>query len=1099
SYGNPPTIPPLPRILELISHNVFFYVANTVLPLNLNPVYPLVDFHDWWIIPAFVVFLTGILAAAYWARSERRWLLGVFLGYAACWWAMFAPNGNGVIFNPTDYADRYSYAAAAVLVAFTAYVLDQVITRRPKALGAILLLTLAQAGYAAVRFHHYLPLWGDSKQLFTHAVNSLPDGVYPNDKAIQCIGIISLDDNDAAHLERAALALLKRSLGELGQSSRDSEMLRQLRENHGMMFLICAKVMQHQDAEALKLAQALRWRNGTYYNFNMYDSHVTMPRFLNLLTELLCRNQLKEEARTLLAEFPEPLQQLYTHPSIPNNVARLSFLLGDYQTALVLWRRLEQHGENLEYVHERIREATAALAAQTAGNITAPESELPLQPAPPPDVVRALQARAALAAVLLAITLLALTCAAFIRPRFPRLWRRTQDMLKRHWPYLALAAVVFLCFAPSLTYGPLWHWDDAVYISRNPGLRFTWHNLWFYAVNGFMGLYTPLTMVSFMLDRALFGQHNYIGYHVTAIILQCGSAVFLALILRHLGIRKSIAFLAALLWAVHPQRIESVAWITERKDVLSGCLGLAAVYVFMRSHDRRGPYFLATVLCLLSMAAKPATLLLPTAFFSYVLYRGDLKSTWRGLLAPALTYICFLAVILTINQRLCYSEPPQLAPWPRFIELISHNVLFYISMTFVPLNLNPVYPLVDFHDGWIIPVFIAVAGGIVGLARWSGLEWRWILSSVLGFGLAWWAMFAPNGNGILFNPTDYADRYSYAAAAVLVAFTAWVLDRALNRRPSGARLVIPLAAAYAILVFWQFRQYLPIWKDDTTLFTYAIETVKPGVYPNEKAIESLSVACLDTGNADLLEGAALLMLERTRGQFGKEARDSEKIMQGRQNFGLVILFCAKVMQGRDVEALRLARAIYARHQSYTQIPLFSPEVTFPRYMNLLTEVFCRNNRLDEARSLFAEFADPLNREFEIPDIPNNLARLALLLKDYQSARILWSRLSASPTNNPYVQERLRELHAIIAALPPDQAAQALAPPPAPLPPSRLGLGLGNPQARVMSPEHLRRNHRQAAAFAILAGALLGYLAVITIWTRRRRKDRLRQAHESPPA
>ncbi|HOG51635.1 MAG TPA: hypothetical protein PKY10_13675, partial [Lentisphaeria bacterium] len=562
----------------------------------------------------------------------------------------------------------------------------------------------------------------------------------------------------------------------------------------------------------------------------------------------------------------------------------------------------EKHPENQDYTRERIRETREAIAATgetpaASQDVNAPSDFIvhaddanPLQVSITADAARPFHVRAVLMAVLLCLSLLALAFAAIAPARFPKAWQVAVDVLKEHWPSLALVGAVFLFFSPTLAFPPLQHWDDTVYISNNPGLRITWYNIKFYALNGFLGLYTPLTMYSFMLDQALYGHHNYIGYHLTTIALQSAAALFLSLILRRLGVRKTIAYLAAFLWAVHPQRLESVAWLAERKDVLSGCLGLAAVYVFMKTHDRRGRYFLAAALTILSIAAKPATILLPVVFLVYVFYRGDLKQTWRRLLPPALAYLSFFGTVMLTTQRLSHADPPTIAPLPRFLELISHNVIFYISSTVFPIHLNPVYPLVDFHDWWIIPPFILLAVGVYALARWAGLDRRWLLGSVLGFGAAWWAMFAPNGNGILFNPTDYADRYSYAAAAVLVAFLAFLIDRALSKRPSGTRFFACLTAAYALFLVWQFWQYLPVWKTDTALFTYAIETVKPGVYPNDKAIQALCVVCLDTSDADLLEGASLLMLERARGRFGKVARDGELTKEARENFGIMFLF-----------------------------------------------------------------------------------------------------------------------------------------------------------------------------------------------------------------
>ncbi|HOG50135.1 MAG TPA: hypothetical protein PKY10_06060, partial [Lentisphaeria bacterium] len=184
------------------------------------------------------------------------------------------------------------------------------------------------------------------------------------------------------------------------------------------------------------------------------------------------------------------------------------------------------------------------------------------------------------------------------------------------------------------------------------------------------------------------------------------------------------------------------------------------------------------------------------------------------------------------------------------------------------------------------------------------------------------------------------------------------------------------------------------------------------------------------------------------------------------------------MQGKDIEALRLARVIYDRHQTYTELLMYDPNVSFPRYMNLLTEIFCRNNCVKEAGVLLAEFADPMNRGYEHPDIPNNLARLAFLRQDYQIARILWEKLAASRFNNAYVQARLQELNAIIAALPPEQAAKVMAPPPPPLSEAEHGAGLAEPKKKEATPAELRSYYRKTAACALLMAASLACIAMM---------------------
>ena len=484
----------------------------------------------------FIAFFAVILAWSYWSVRDDRWLLGVILCFVAAWLAMYAPNGNGIIFNPVDYADRYSYATAAVLVAFTAFLFDRIIARRPAAAKVILALVVLQAGFAAILFSQYLPLWKDSKRL---SPRHHPPRASPNDKAIHNVAIISLDGNDAEHLERAALFMLNRSLSELDKNSRVTERHRQFGENNGILLLTAAKTMQQKDDEALRLAEALYLRNGAYLQCDMFDPQTTMPRLLNLLTELFCRNNRREEAARLRAEFPNPLHQEHVHPSISNNIARLSFLLGDYQTALALWQRLEKHPENRDYTRERLQETMAAIASAgkmpgvtmdanaLSGFIAHADDAAPLQSSTMDDATRPFHVRAVLMAILLCLSLLTLTFAAVAPTHFPKAWQFTVDVLQQHWPKLALVAAVFLVFSPTLAFPPLVigtipFTSPIIPTCTLPGRTSS------FMPSRYLGLYTPLTMYSFMLDQALYGHHNYIGYHFTTIVLQSVAALFLS-------------------------------------------------------------------------------------------------------------------------------------------------------------------------------------------------------------------------------------------------------------------------------------------------------------------------------------------------------------------------------------------------------------------------------------------------------------------------------------------------------------------------------------------------------------------------------------------
>ena len=162
-------------------------------------------------------------------------------------------------------------------------------------------------------------------------------------------------------------------------------------------------------------------------------------------------------------------------------------------------------------------------------------------------------------------------------------------------PY-ALAAVAFLVFSPALLNGFV-DWDDHINLLENPsyrGLGWT-HIRWMFSTT-LMGHYIPVTWLSFGLDYTLWGMNPF-GYHLTNnLIHAANTAVFYLIALRLLGKASSLTggtlraagVMAALFFALHPLRAESVAWVTERRDVLSGLFFLLTILLYLAAADADG-------------------------------------------------------------------------------------------------------------------------------------------------------------------------------------------------------------------------------------------------------------------------------------------------------------------------------------------------------------------------------------------------------------------------------------------------------------------------------------------------------------------------------
>ena len=289
---------------------------------------------------------------------------------------------------------------------------------------------------------------------------------------------------------------------------------------------------------------------------------------------------------------------------------------------------------------------------------------------------------------------------------------------RRGWLFffLLLAATV-------IAYLPVWHagfiWDDNVYVTDNLLLHSP-RGLWqIWSVPGATPQYYPLTFTSFWVDYHLW-KLNPLGYHLTNVLLQALNAILLWTVLRRLDVPG--AWLAAAVFAVHPVNVESVAWVTERKNLLAGFFYLSASLACLQfwlpnpatadSRTQSGPqttaaglgnwkfYWLALFLYLCALLAKTATIALPVAVLLVVWWKRG-KVGWRELfpLAP------FLAVGMAMGLLTVWVEKHFVQAVGRewmysFLErclIAGRAVWFYLGKLVWPHPLMFVYPRWEIH------------------------------------------------------------------------------------------------------------------------------------------------------------------------------------------------------------------------------------------------------------------------------------------------------------------------------------------------------------------------------------------------------------------
>lgn len=414
----------------------------------------------------------------------------------------------------------------------------------------------------------------------------------------------------------------------------------------------------------------------------------------------------------------------------------------------------------------------------------------------------------------------------------------------------AVALATFAVFLPALDAGFV-NWDDSGILLRNPHYRgFTGETLsWMWTTFHF-GHYQPLTWMSYSIDHALGGM-NPAGYHFTNLLLHAANAVlfyFLLLALRSAGCTSVWpAAAGALLFSLHPLRVESVAWVTERRDVLSGFFLLLSILTYLKGcragSSKRWFVFslLAFVGSLLSKAwgiTLPVVLLLLDAFVLGRFGPGRRRHALLEKIPFALLAAAAAVVAARAQMGSGATATLEQLSFPQRILQAFHGVSFYVEKTVLPAGLSPLY-LMPSDLSWSTPRFLIRAI----LVTLSAVALFFLRRRIPGVALAAGAyilLVSPVLGFLQSGPQIAADRYTYLSCLPWAAALAALLP---TRRIAG----VAAAAVLAVLGTLTWRQ-TGVWHDSVRLWSRAVE-VEP---ENPRAWGHLGGARFEQGD---LEGA----------------------------------------------------------------------------------------------------------------------------------------------------------------------------------------------------------------------------------------------------
>jgi hypothetical protein len=406
------------------------------------------------------------------------------------------------------------------------------------------------------------------------------------------------------------------------------------------------------------------------------------------------------------------------------------------------------------------------------------------------------------------------------------------------------AALVILLLATVPLWGvvkvPFIWADDSSYITENPdvlgGLSAGAIGRAFVSTRGAMWI--PLTWLSFMLDVTLFGKGwgGTVGIHLTNLLLHAANGLLVYALLRQATRNLWRSLVTALLWVVHPLRVESVAWATERKDVLSlffGLLALMAYVRYVRAAGRLRARWYAAVAALFacSLMAKPMMVTLPCVMVLldvWPLGRAS-RRNWRQILVekvPLLVMGVVVAVVtVAIPAGTTLVTTGQRGVWSR-VGVALTGYVYYLRDTLWWQGLSFFYPLREVSGGQV-GLAVLVLAGITGGAVWAFVKKPAVGKPVL-VGWLWFVGAMVPTSGILqMGSQSRADRFTYYPAIGLMVALAWLVPATWLRirlvKVAAGLLVAAIVVMMGVGTFAQVR----LWQEPLKLYAVSAERTAP--------------------------------------------------------------------------------------------------------------------------------------------------------------------------------------------------------------------------------------------------------------------------------
>jgi len=386
--------------------------------------------------------------------------------------------------------------------------------------------------------------------------------------------------------------------------------------------------------------------------------------------------------------------------------------------------------------------------------------------------------------------------------------------------FLLTAFIVFFIFFPCLHADFLNIDDQEHFLQNHYVLRLSPDSVKGIFTQTVNNVYIPLTTLSFTIEHHFFGFNTFV-FHLDNLILHVANVLLVLFLARRMGLSSSAAFLAAFIFGIHPMKVESVAWVTERKDVLYALFYLLALHQYWSYLKTKstGAYLGALLFGLISILTKPMALSLPMVLLLFDWF--DRRRWDKNVLIEKIPFFLYTIEIGSLSYLFNMRNPISDMGQAALIWIWSFN--FYICKFLWPWHVSFVYflphpiTLANWPYAWSLVLFVFIVGALI---RWRNNRWMIFAFGYYFLSIFFLLRFDESGDF-----TVVSDRFMYLSSLGFCLGIGVGLERLLKTKYLMASMSLILIVFLGTITFKQCR----VWYNSIALWDQIVRE-NPSIY-----------------------------------------------------------------------------------------------------------------------------------------------------------------------------------------------------------------------------------------------------------------------------